>query len=154
MVNQAIFEGLKRATKKGETLRKAMISFYNAGYPKEEIEEAARLLKTQSASTKLTTQSTNTPKKIFTKTSKPIQKISSYGNKIPVQKKQITKPTKKVEPKQKVSDYPTEQLPKKKSWIKIVLIILIIIIILFLIGIGISYFFFNDWLTNILTKIF
>ena len=35
-----ILEGLKLAVSKGETLQNAMMSFYNSGYPKEEIEEA------------------------------------------------------------------------------------------------------------------
>ena len=45
MVNEEILGGLKSSVAKGESLRKAMISFYNAGYKKEEIEEAARALK-------------------------------------------------------------------------------------------------------------
>ena len=48
-LKQALFEGLKRAVKKGEALRQAMMSFYNAGYPKEEIEEAARELQAERA---------------------------------------------------------------------------------------------------------
>lgn len=47
MVNQDILEGIRSALFKGETINKAMISFYNAGYKKEEIEEAAKLLQTQ-----------------------------------------------------------------------------------------------------------
>ncbi|MBU3907166.1 MAG: hypothetical protein KKA64_02845 [Nanoarchaeota archaeon] len=44
MVNQEIVEGLKVALSKGESLKQAMQSFYNAGYSKEEVEGAARLL--------------------------------------------------------------------------------------------------------------
>ena len=44
MVNEEIFGGLKLALSKGETLKQAMMSFYNAGYKREEIEEAARAL--------------------------------------------------------------------------------------------------------------
>jgi len=47
MVNQDILGGLRSALFKGETINKAMISFYNAGYGKEEIEEAAKLLHEQ-----------------------------------------------------------------------------------------------------------
>ena len=47
MVNLEIFEGLKSALGKGENLELAMITFYNAGYKKEEIEEAAKALQIQ-----------------------------------------------------------------------------------------------------------
>jgi len=41
MVKEEIIEGLRIAVSKGESLEKAMTSFYNAGYKKEEIEQAA-----------------------------------------------------------------------------------------------------------------
>ncbi len=44
MVKEEILEGLKYAVARGETLPKAMMSFYNAGYSKQDIEEAARAL--------------------------------------------------------------------------------------------------------------
>jgi hypothetical protein len=44
MVNKDILGGLKVALSKGDSLQSAMQSFYNAGYTKEEIEEAARAL--------------------------------------------------------------------------------------------------------------
>lgn len=44
MINEEILGGLRAALEKGQTLRAAMMSFYNAGYKKEEIEEAARSL--------------------------------------------------------------------------------------------------------------
>ena len=42
MVKEEIVEGLRLAVSKGEPLDKAMGSFYNAGYVKGDIEEAAR----------------------------------------------------------------------------------------------------------------
>lgn len=47
MVNLEILEGLKLAISKGETLQKAMYSFYSSGYKKEEIEEAAKEFQTE-----------------------------------------------------------------------------------------------------------
>ncbi len=44
MVKEEIVEGLRLAVSKGEPLEKAMASFYNAGYTKEDIEEAANFL--------------------------------------------------------------------------------------------------------------
>ena len=47
MVKEEIVEGLRLAVSKREPLEKAMASFYNAGYSKEDIEEAARILQAQ-----------------------------------------------------------------------------------------------------------
>lgn len=44
MVNQEILGGLRNAVAGGESLREAMMSFYNSGYSKEEIEEAAHIV--------------------------------------------------------------------------------------------------------------
>ena len=41
MVKPEIVEGLREAVGRGEPLRKAMMSFFNSGYTKEEVEEAA-----------------------------------------------------------------------------------------------------------------
>lgn len=46
MVSQDILGGLKIALARGKSLEETMQAFYNAGYPKEEIEEATRLLHT------------------------------------------------------------------------------------------------------------
>lgn len=48
MANKEILNGLKLALSRGESLRNAMISFQNAGYPREEIEESARALQQES----------------------------------------------------------------------------------------------------------
>lgn len=47
MVREDILGGLKSALLRGYTLKDAMISFYNAGYTKEDIEDAARKLQYQ-----------------------------------------------------------------------------------------------------------
>ncbi|MBU2503497.1 MAG: hypothetical protein KJ879_00380 [Nanoarchaeota archaeon] len=48
MPSQDLIEGLKYALSRGDTLDKAMMTFYNSGYPKAEVEEAASELKSQS----------------------------------------------------------------------------------------------------------
>ncbi|MFH1503501.1 MAG: hypothetical protein ABIE36_02500 [Candidatus Diapherotrites archaeon] len=47
MINEAIFHGLIAALARGESLQGAMLTFYNAGYGKQEIEDAARELHKQ-----------------------------------------------------------------------------------------------------------
>ena len=44
MIKEAIIRGLEGAMSKGETLERAMYSFYNAGYNKEDVEAAAYAL--------------------------------------------------------------------------------------------------------------
>ena len=44
VIKEEILGGLRVALAKGEPLRKAMMSFYNSGYAKKDIEEAARAL--------------------------------------------------------------------------------------------------------------
>jgi hypothetical protein len=44
MVNETILGALKSALERKESLKKAMMTLYNAGYKKEEISEAARLI--------------------------------------------------------------------------------------------------------------
>ena len=48
MVNREVLGGLVSALSRGESLQNAMFSLFNAGYKKEEIEEAARVLQFQS----------------------------------------------------------------------------------------------------------
>lgn len=45
MIKEDLVGGLKIALSKGQSLQDAMQSFYNAGYPREQIEAAARTLK-------------------------------------------------------------------------------------------------------------
>ncbi|MBU2612246.1 MAG: hypothetical protein KKB62_00815 [Nanoarchaeota archaeon] len=42
LTNQEILGGIKAAIERGQTLKDAMMSFYQAGYKKEEIEDAAK----------------------------------------------------------------------------------------------------------------
>ena len=77
MVRDDILGGLKLAVSKGESLKQAMMSFYNASYKKEDIEAAARSL-----------SQTKSPKQIQpfqprkpVQQPRQIQKVSSYGQK-------------------------------------------------------------------------
>lgn len=98
MVRLDILEGLRQAVSKGEPLRKAMMSFYNAGYPKNDIEEAARALNSPQFQTQTPQQTQpqqqpqqqsqkgqtpgQQPQKVQQKTQQgPTQRVSSYGKK-------------------------------------------------------------------------
>lgn len=109
-----ILEGIKGALARRESLRQAMFSFYNAGYKKEEIEEAARALQRD----------------------EQIQPIQRKPQPI---KQKIPKP-KTI---QRVSSYPSHPVEKPFSKRKISLILLIILLVL-LLGALVSIFLFKE----------
>lgn len=57
MVNQDILGGLRNAVSHGESLQSAMQSFYNAGYKKEDIYEAAKIVQAGGVSSEMPIQS-------------------------------------------------------------------------------------------------
>ena len=76
-VREDIFGGLKLAVEKGETLEQAMISFFNAGYKREDIEETARVY--QSGYYPQPVQPVQQAPQIQQSAQqKPVQKISLY----------------------------------------------------------------------------
>ena len=74
MPNQEILGGLKHALNRGEPLEKAMLSFYNAGYKREEIEEAARIFQQEESPATIALET-----KLIPSLQNSQSKISSYG---------------------------------------------------------------------------
>ena len=156
-INQAIVEGIRNAVFRGESLKQAMMSFYNAGYDREEIEQAAKAFQAGAQPPQSQQTTTQTKQQIQPKLKKQIQqqatKVSSYGqakekNKGTFSKffskKSKQKQTSESSPKKQISDY--KQLKKKSGgllsskWFAITLIIVFII----LLGVLISLFIFRD----------
>ena len=116
MVNEEILGGIEAALLRGQSLRQAMISFYNAGYKKEEIEEAAKYSRQAlhiNPDEKMAPQKTKiVPKSIKKQEKKVIVEQKPIGEKkeIDVTKKQEIKPLpkkigKKLKPTRKISVY-------------------------------------------------
>ena len=135
MVNEAILEGLKRAVKKGETLRQAMMTFYNAGYPRKEIEQAARLFQAERAR----------EKELQMQQAQGIQ--PAIQQKKPIEQKTPEGKIQKISPK--VSDYGA---PKKDSGL--VVIIILSLILVFLIACLIGVFAFKTEIIEFFNKLF
>ena len=109
MAEFVLVEGLKGAVSKGESLRDAMISFFNAGYEKGEIEKAARELQKQQQGQPIVSKTPVAkkvvkekpikkipkpvpkpiPKVNLKQNAKPIQRVSSYGSSNPESIKKI-----------------------------------------------------------------
>jgi len=168
MVREDILGGLRTALARGQTLRQAMMSFYNAGYIKEEIEEAAKALQAEiNQPVQFQSQTSVEQADIFQRTDsqenqpvqpqpaqqptqlQTIQKVSAYGQPVqPLQQTIQPQPFQQPQTIQKVSAYgPPQQVqqpqlaakPRGKAIIFILLALLIL-----LIGGLIAVFFFKD----------
>jgi hypothetical protein len=155
MVNEEIMGGLKSALERGESLKKAMMTFFNAGYKKEEIEEAAKLINSiPLTSPSLTPSSVNpavpaspvpnapinsqpTPSSPLS-SSRPTQQIvSNYG-----EKKVVPEPKSAPKKTQNVSDYGNEKSKDKT------IVIILIAVLIFLFGLLASIFLFKNEIIN------
>ncbi len=142
MVNEIILEGIKSALSKGESLASVMQSFYNAGYTKEEIEEAARMMQMQNF------ERTTQPSTIQQKSTTP-QKVTQQNFQKPGMKQTVTQSSnQQLQTKQIVSNY---DAPKKKS--NLGLILLIILLIFLIAGLVLS-FVFKDQLLDFISNLF
>jgi nitrogen fixation/metabolism regulation signal transduction histidine kinase len=140
-LNQEILAGLKNSMSRGESLKDAMMSFYNAGYPRQEIEEAARAVQLDMAA-QTSTQTSN-------QASQQVQNSTNRTNPLPVQK-QIPKVISK--PLQKISAYP--QLKTKKSIFQSTwFVLLLLIILLVLVGVLVSLFLYKDFFIDLFTNV-
>lgn len=131
-LNKDIFEGLKHALERGETLEHATLTFKNAGYSEEEVDYAARSLNMESVPTQPTI-----PKKVFT----PPRKVPIQNVYVPLQSSF-----------QQVSAYgvkPQENFLQSKGFA-----ISLGIILLILMGVLVSLFFFKDSIIDYLNEIF
>ncbi len=135
MVNQDVVEGLRSAVAKGESMNQAMISFYNAGYTKAEIEEAAKVAQTQPLQPVLKAV--------------PVTSVEGKAEKSVEQPKEEKKEEKKKETKQNVSKYEGK---KKKSGST--LIIILAVFLFLLVGVLTTIFLLKDQLIELLNKIF
>ena len=126
MIKTEIIEGIRRGILRGETLREVMMSFYNAGYSKEEIEEAARAWQTEQMQARMPI--------LQPQTKQPIQKT--------IQELVVQKQTLSPQSVQKISNYEQKRtLISKKS---IIITAILVLILLLLIGALVATFFFRQ----------
>lgn len=109
-MREDIFEGLKIATSKGESLQQAMQSFYNAGCKKEEIEEAARALQMYQAGHPI----------VQPEPAKQIKEVQE----VPAKEKPQSKFQQLLQKIKLPSKTKTEQIPEKPKKEKLVIILL------------------------------
>ena len=152
MVREDILGGLRTALARGQTLRQAMMSFYNAGYIKEEIEEAAKALQAE-RNQPLQTQFAQGPAApIFQRTTSIEKDPNEEPKEILSQTAKLAQPTQPAQPQtiQKVSAYgqpqktqPVQQPQTAKPRGKAIIFILLALLII-LVGGLIAIFFFKE----------
>ncbi len=151
MSKEEIIEGLKAAVAKGESLNKAMVSFYNSGYSKQDIEDAARALESpQISQPRPAAQPSTRP-------AAPQPKVVTEQKE--AEKSTFNAPEPEYSPEENLSqEYPPLQQPQtiqkvsgygvKPSPLGAAVVFILVFFLLFLIGILISVFLFKDKLAT------
>jgi hypothetical protein len=145
MVNQEILNGLKLALSKGEPLGTAMNSFYNAGYLREEIEEAARIAQQEIAGKNIMQeiQPVKTERKsifpsLFQKSEEVSQPQKTEQKQIPASR-------------QTISDYNEKPVGNPR---KTFMLIALVSALTILLGVLIFIIVFRDQITSLLERFF
>lgn len=113
MVNQEIFGGLVSALSRGESLQGAMMSLFNAGYSKKEIEEAALLLNSRTP-TEIMQKVVHKEKEMTAKKAAPKKKPSKKTEIKTPPKEKPEEPKKEIQKEEKKVDI----RPIKESQVK------------------------------------
>ena len=141
MVNETILGGLRIAMVHKSSLKDAMQSFYNAGYSKEEVEEAAKIIYLEQ--NKQTT-SVDVTKTVQTPTQTIVKKDEVKTQPQTVDKEEVKKVAEiKVQTPQAKEPVKVESVEKKLSKRKIQIILLVGGLIFLLIAL-IGLFMFKD----------
>lgn len=143
MVDKEIFGGLKNAIERGSSLKEAMMSFYNAGYAKKDIEEAAREFQMEQFQMKNPQYQQPQNFQPIPQSFQQLQVPQAQMPKPPINATPLSvynSPTEN-QPVQKVSNY--AYTPKKRfSWATFLLVIMLLI----LLGALVSVFIFQNQL--------
>lgn len=147
-MDEEVLGGLRSALERGESLQKAMMTLFNAGYKKEDIEEAAKLLVKPTIETqpempavpqKEQVPLQEPPQEISASQQVP-QKVSSYGEQMPAP--QVSMPVPKA------SNY--EQKSSKEK----TMIIILVSSLVFLICLLVAIFLFKQQLIDFFSGFF
>lgn len=151
MAKEEIVEGLRVAINKGEPLKQAMMSFFNAGFDKKDVEEAAKALSARTLQQRsgLALQQQQVP--IQQQTQPQIMPLpGQIQQQIPVQPiQQFRQLPQTFQPVQMVSDY-----GKKPGMTSLIITIILIFLLLSLLGILSAVVLFKEELTQFFNSAF
>ncbi|MBI2043179.1 hypothetical protein HYT25_02210 [Candidatus Pacearchaeota archaeon] len=172
MVKEDIIRGLEGAMSKGESLERAMYSFYNAGYNKSDVEAAARALSIHLSQQEslipskpeeikvppipISKKPVEIPVSIEIKPPEPkpepkpikVEEIIPKPGLKPINEKQKEKPSFFTPQKPKVVQQVSAYETREKTSLRTILIIVLLIVLIVLLGILTSIFIFRDTLLN------
>jgi len=174
MVNEEILGGVKSALERGHSLERAMISLFNAGYKRKEIEEAAVALLESRPSLQVQTQAEAAQGKEKERIKSPppdmtaqiraksAPELQAPSAQVPMPPPPMPKPTlvqKPIQPQkplersvQRISSYGRVE-PKESSKEKGIIIVLIILLVL-LIGLFAAIFLYRQQFIDFLNSFF
>ena len=163
--NDDIVGGLKAAIERGEELKEAMMTFYNAGYSKKEIEEAARVYVTEKKQRQegmSATKSKYDSKKDQKEKEKPLEKgkkvLPIKEEKLEIKEnskivsKTVQKPVEKKEEKnlkgqEQIASKYGDKLKPKKHKIEPITVILVLLLIFLVLILGSVFLFKEELIT-------
>lgn len=148
--NQEILGGLKTAIERGETLKDAMMTFYQAGYDKYEIEDAARAYLNQQRSGE---DGLNVGQRLQPSVPEKKEEIKRQEMNKPVEAQNMPIIEKKRELTQQVASAYTgmkKPAPTKNNAVTIILIL----VLLMLVGVLAAVFLFRNELVDFINKMF
>ena len=152
VVKEEIVEGLRAALARGQSLTKAMMSFYNAGYSKQDVEEASQALQYPQIQPQV--QQPVQPTKIQPQVQQPVQPTPPAQFQEPqtafqpIQQIQPTPFQNPVNIPQNVSQYGAK--PKKFS---VVVTIILVVFLVGLLGLLVGLFLFKDEIAGLFGNI-
>ena len=158
ILNQEILGGLKAAIARGSNLRDAMMSFYQAGYGKTDIEEAAKvyveLQKSPEELIKKKKEKEKSKEKSKEKEKISSVPLSSEKSKETIKENEKPKIIQPPKPKviQKVSKYDVSKKPKPPKGKALTFVL--IFMLLFLLGSLATVILFKDELVNLFNSFF
>jgi len=159
---EELLEGLKSAISRGDSLQKAMQSFYNAGYKKEDIENAARVIHRKQFELSNMNNANAMQQKQHVQQNRKVEQ--------PQTKVQINSQKKDQPPRPLIKQIPSNQISKRpekitkniqhisnydekpKSPHK--LIIILAVVLVFLLAILGAVFFFQEQIIGFFSKLF
>lgn len=165
--NKEVIGGLKSAVERGESLKEAMMTFYQAGYDKNEIESAAReFLDEQNRNPQPNATNSNSALPKVQSSENQRKTTNSSFNAKTIQKKNLSPPNSSnqqikkfpsfrkndFQPKQKVSAYGISKKPKipKSNTLTIALAIILFL----LLGVLLVIFVYKDSFVNFINGLF
>ena len=152
MAKEEIVEGLKYAIARGDSLEKAMMSFYNSGYAKQDVEDAAKILDTpQFQKNQTMQQQPQPPKATISKPQTQIEELDKPethpvpqpSNQQGETQNQQFSPLQQTQPIQKISNYGGKPNP-----LGAVAIFVLVFFLLVLVGVLIAVFLFKEELAG------